>query len=78
MPDENSITDEVPSSVASLKSRAVRGGAILVVARLVAQIFQWSVTLFVARWLSPEDYGMMTSGMIFLGLADLFAEAGLG
>ncbi len=78
MTDANGSTDDIPSTSTALKTRAVRGGAILVAARLVAQVFQWSVTLFVARWLSPEDYGMMTSGMIFLGLADLFAEAGLG
>ncbi len=78
MAEENLDSDSAPSTAASLKQRAVRGGAILVIARLVAQVFQWSITLFVARWLAPEDYGMMTSGTLFLVLADLFAEAGIG
>src|SRR5262249_5279995 len=61
-----------------LKRRAVRGGALVLTVRLLAQILQWGVTLFVARLLLPDDYGMMTSGTLFLGLADLLAEAGVG
>jgi PST family polysaccharide transporter len=62
---------------ATLRQRAVRGGACVLAARLVAQAFQWAVTLSVARLLLPDDYGMMTSGTLFLGLADLLVEAGV-
>jgi teichuronic acid exporter len=61
-----------------LAGKAVRGGAVLMGARLLMQLFAWSVTIFVARLLQPSDYGVMTGGMIFLGLADLLAEAGIG
>ena len=42
------------------------------------QLLAWAVTLVVARLLVPADYGVMTAGMIFLGLADLLADAGVG
>src|SRR5262249_41615969 len=62
----------------SLRQRAVRGVAAVAIARLTAQVFQWPVTLLVARLLLPDDYGMMTAGSLFLGLADLLAEMGVG
>ena len=69
---------DADSQAAALRQRAVRGGAVVMMARLIAQDFQWSVTLFVARLLLPDDYGMMTCGTLFLGLADLLAEMGVG
>jgi O-antigen/teichoic acid export membrane protein len=48
------------------------------VSRLLVQGLVWVVTLWVARLLDPFDYGLMTTGMIFVGLADLLAEAGVG
>ncbi len=63
--------------LARLRRRAVRGGLILLTARLTTQVFLWGVTLIVARLLRPYDYGLMTTGMIFVGLADLLAEAGI-
>src|SRR5262245_516279 len=47
-------------------------------ARLLIQVVVWGVTLIVARLLTPFDYGVMTAGMVFVGLADMLAEAGLG
>jgi O-antigen/teichoic acid export membrane protein len=64
--------------LARLRRRAVRGGLILLAARLTTQVFLWGVTLIVARLLRPYDYGLMTTGMIFVGLADLLADVGLG
>jgi O-antigen/teichoic acid export membrane protein len=51
---------------------------LLLGARLLTQVFLWSVTLIVARLLRPYDYGLMTSGVLFVELADLLAEAGIG
>jgi PST family polysaccharide transporter len=61
-----------------LASQAVRGGAVLVAARLAMQVAVWMVTLAVARILHPDDYGLMTLAAVFLILADLLAEAGFG
>jgi PST family polysaccharide transporter len=63
---------------ARLRRRAVRGGVILLATRLLTQGLLWGVTLVVARLLLPRDFGLMTSGLIFVGLADLLAEAGVG
>src|SRR5262249_6775883 len=63
---------------ADLRQRAVRGGAILLATRLLTQVFVWAITLTVAKLLLPFDYGVMTSGLLIVGLADLLAEAGVG
>src|SRR5262245_26959044 len=63
---------------ADLRRRAVRGGTILIGTRFLIQLGQWAVTLIVARLLLPYDYGLLTGGMIVVGLADLLAEAGVG
>jgi O-antigen/teichoic acid export membrane protein len=65
-------------SNATLRQRAVRGGAVVMITRLSAQVFQWAVTLLVVRLLLPDDYGMMTFAGLFLGFADLLAEMGIG
>jgi O-antigen/teichoic acid export membrane protein len=61
-----------------LRQRAVRGGAFLFASRLAIQAISWAVTLAVARLLRPSDYGLVTTATVFVGLADLLAEAGIG
>src|SRR5690242_14807978 len=90
MTTETPLVDEAPPTaaepapqlqaepVAGLRRRAVRGGAVLVATRLLTQTFLWAVTLVVARLLTPYDYGLMTTGLIFVTLADLLADAGVG
>ena len=65
-------------AVSDVAARAVRGGAVLLGVRLLMQAFVWAVSLSVARLLSPADYGIMTWGVVFIGLADLLSEAGIG
>lgn len=50
----------------------------LMLARLLMQGVSWTVSLWVAKLLLPFDYGLMATGMVFLGLADMLAEAGVG
>src|SRR5271165_5975494 len=69
---------EAAGERAGLRRRAVRGGLLLIATRLLMQVFVWAVTLTVARILLPSDYGIMTTGLLFVGLADLLAEAGVG
>jgi O-antigen/teichoic acid export membrane protein len=71
-------TAEMPAAVDGLRRQAVRGGTLLLAARLGMQLLQWSVTLLVTRLLEASDYGMMTAGVLFVGLADMLAEAGVG
>ncbi|MFQ3591686.1 MAG: lipopolysaccharide biosynthesis protein [Gemmataceae bacterium] len=61
-----------------LAQRAIRGGAILLAARLGMQAFSWAVTLAIPALVQPHDYGVMTWGFVFLYLLEIFAEAGLG
>ena len=60
-----------------LARRVARGGALYIAARLLTQVILWPITFVVARILDPSDYGLMTSGIIFVGLSDLLAEAGM-
>src|SRR5947208_3337878 len=68
---------ETRREAATVRRHAVRGGAFFLLARLTAQVFQWAVTLFVVRLLLPDDYGMMTTGMLFVELADVLTDAGV-
>ncbi|MGL4555854.1 MAG: oligosaccharide flippase family protein, partial [Gemmataceae bacterium] len=61
-----------------LAGRAVRGGAVLLAARLGTQAFTWAITLSVPRLIGTRDYGIMTWGFLFLALVEILAEAGLG
>lgn len=74
LPTDPPAASESPSLV----RQAVRGGALLMSSRLLVQGLRWAVTLLVARLLTPDDYGVMTAGMLFIGLADILAEAGVG
>jgi PST family polysaccharide transporter len=47
-------------------------------AKWVAQGLTWVSWLIVARWLSPEDYGLVGMAAIYLGLVTLLSEFGLG
>jgi O-antigen/teichoic acid export membrane protein len=62
----------------TLKRRAARGGAMLLGVRLGLQFVTAIVTIVVARFLQPFDYGVMTAGAILLDLADRLTEIGLG
>lgn len=66
------------SHVDQIRRRAVRGGAILIAARLGLQVFQWGTTLVVARLLLPEHYGLVAIAALFVDLASLLASAGFG
>ncbi len=42
------------------------------------QVFSWTVTLIVARLLTPEDYGLMGMALVYLGLVKYLSEFGIG
>lgn len=67
-----------PTEPANLRRRAARGGAVVVASRLALQLLSWSVTILVARFLRPFDYGVMTAGSILLELGDRLTEVGIG
>jgi len=44
----------------------------------LTQLLLWIVTIVVIRILSPEDYGLMAMSMLFVSLAMIVNEFGIG
>lgn len=44
----------------------------------LVQIFTWTSTLIVARLITPEDFGIVGSAALYLGLMTLLADFGVG
>jgi PST family polysaccharide transporter len=47
-------------------------------AKWITQILSWAATIVVARLLTPSDYGLVGMAGIYLGLAGLIGQAGIG
>ncbi|MBT8386682.1 MAG: lipopolysaccharide biosynthesis protein, partial [Ignavibacteria bacterium] len=46
--------------------------------KMISQTFSWTITILVARILSPDDYGLMEMATMLAGYALIFKELGLG
>src|SRR5512142_1947099 len=66
-----------PSS-AELDASLVRGVAWVGAARWSTQALTWIATLVIARVLSPNDYGVFSMALLYLGLLALVTEFGIG
>ena len=62
----------------SLQKLAFKGAMWLALFKLVSQLFSWTITVLVARILSPSDYGLMEMATIITGYAAFFVDLGLG
>ena len=62
---------------ATLKQRSVRGGAITIIAQAAKFILQMGSTIFLARFLSPNDYGLVGMTTVLLNFVQLFKDLGL-
>lgn len=60
------------------KKKVVSGFAWEASTRLIAQVISWASTLWVARILSPDDYGIVAISGIFTGFFNLVSGLGLG
>ena len=60
-----------------LNSRSVRGGAATVAAQVASFVLRIISTAFLARLLTPEDYGLVAMTVVVTGFAGLFSDAGL-
>ena len=56
----------------------VRGLAWVGSLRWVGQAISWTATLAVTRFLAPTDYGIVGMAMVFINLAQMFADFGIG
>lgn len=61
-----------------LRTRAIKGTAWFTAARLCSKLLSWGVTLVLARWLAPADYGLFAMALAVIGFLELFQEVGLG
>ena len=61
-----------------IKSSVISGVFWKVMERIGAQLVTFGVTIVLARILSPEDYGQISLVMIFINIANVFAESGFG
>lgn len=57
---------------------AVKSAAWYGATRLWAQITSWTITIILARWLTPEDYGLFAIAVSVVGFLELLQEFGLG
>lgn len=62
----------------SLQKLAFKGAIWLALFNLASQFFSWTITVLVARILSPSDYGLMEMATILTGYASFFVDLGLG
>ncbi len=69
---------QVNSDQNKIDSRFVRSIAWTGGVKWISQILRWVATIVVARLLTPEDYGLVGMAGIYLGLAQLINEFGLG
>ncbi|MFN2201517.1 MAG: lipopolysaccharide biosynthesis protein [Caldilineaceae bacterium] len=67
-----------PTDRQSVDRAYVSGLAWTAAAKWFLQIVSWVSTLWVARLLSPDDYGIVGMAGVYLGLAFLLSEGGLG
>ena len=62
----------------SIVRKAAKSGLWFAGFKFATQILSWAVTIFVARLLSPEDYGLMSLANVLTGYVEVFSELGLG
>lgn len=62
----------------SIDVRTFEGISWLAFYKFFSQLLSWTVTIFVARMLIPDDYGLMAMATIITGYAEMFSELGLG
>ncbi len=72
------LPPDPPAETGDLRKKAVRGGAIFFVGKFGVQLVSAAMSLVTYRLLLPSDLGMMSAAMLFVGLTDMLAEAGLG
>jgi O-antigen/teichoic acid export membrane protein len=61
--------DLIPQSIVALRWNAI--------VRVLGQLITWSITLVVARLLSPADYGLLAMAVVFVEYIAILADMGL-
>lgn len=61
----------------NLKGHTVRGGAVTISAQALKFVLRMGSTVFLARLLTPEDYGLFGMVTVVIGFVELFKDLGL-
>ena len=62
---------------ANLKQRSVKGGALTIFAQAAKFTLQMGSTIFLARFLTPNDYGLVGMTTVLMNFVQLFKDLGL-
>ena len=76
---ETEKTKDIIADVGTLNlgSRTMRGGAIIFGAQIIQQFIRLGITAFLARLLTPGDYGLLGMVMAFTIFLNIFSDLGL-
>ena len=66
------------TAATTMDRHLVAGIAWTAAAKWSTQILSWASTLIVARLLVPSDFGLIGMATLYLGVVQIFSEAGLG
>jgi O-antigen/teichoic acid export membrane protein len=72
------VTTAATYDARELDRSLVRGVAWTGAAKTIAQVFSWVTSIFVARLLTPADYGIIGMAMVYVGVMSMVTEFGLG
>ncbi len=61
----------------SLRRRVLDGVFWLTGVKIVGQVVSWTITIYVIRILSPNDYGLVAMAGVYISFVTLFSEIGL-
>jgi PST family polysaccharide transporter len=75
---ERSLAAPVDHDQSGFITPLLRGLAWTAVAKWSTQVLTWASTIVVIRLLSPADYGLVGMAAVFLGMATVLSEFGLG
>jgi O-antigen/teichoic acid export membrane protein len=62
----------------TLRSQIIKGFMWMSIDRFGVQIIQFTIGIFIARILNPEDYGIIGLVAVFLSFSQIFIESGFG
>ena len=71
----NFLTDRTADE---LKRKSLQGGVVSVLTQLTKLVLQTATLMFLARLLSPQDFGLQAMAAAFVAFVSIFSEGGLG
>jgi O-antigen/teichoic acid export membrane protein len=71
------MNEEERNRIVNIRRGALSGFAWMTTTKLIVQVFSWIGTIYVARLLSPSDYGLMAVAGIFINFATMIVDLGL-